>query len=405
MADQSARTLEFPPAGGAVELRHLRSFVAVAEELNFGRAAERLYITQPALSRQIAGLEQAVGCELLRRSTRRVELTLAGEALLDRARPLLRDADDAVLAAQSVGGEIMARIARMWKLAGAGESTDLEDQRAAFEALHAQFEMPAGVQVRPSNAGGVAALIIDEESSAAPPGILYLHGGAFVVGSAFGYRPLAGALARACRRGVLVPDYRLAPEHPFPAALDDARTAYQWMLERGGDPARIVLAGDSTGAGLAVALLLRLRDLGLPLPAGAALLCPAADLTVPSFDPDPEDALLQTFSEFWRGCIASYVGDHRLDDPLVSPALGDLSGLPPLLIQGGTGDLFFGESETLAARAREHGVETQLELFAVDAHAFQMFWPFLPDAADALDSLGDFVRARTDVLGGAAVAG
>src|SRR4051794_2899817 len=125
------RVLAFPTAADAVELRHLRSFVAVAEELNFGRAAERLYITQPALSRQIRMLEQLVGCQLLRRTTRRVELTLAGEALLERARRLLREVDDAVLAVQSLGGEIMARIAGLWQLVGdhVGEKADLEEQR------------------------------------------------------------------------------------------------------------------------------------------------------------------------------------------------------------------------------------------------------------------------------------
>jgi len=299
-----------------------------------------------------------MGFELLIRSTRRVELTLAGEAPLERSRRLLRDADDAVLAVQSVGGEIMARIARLWKDVGAGETQDLEQQRTAYEALLAHFDVPAGMQVRPTNAGGVPALLVGEQL-AEPPGVLFLHGGAFVLGSAFGYRPLAGALARACGRGVLVADYRLAPQHPVPAALDDAQAAYEWMLERGGDPARIVLAGDSTGGGLAVALLLRLRDHRVPLPAGAALFCPAADLNVPAFVPDPEDAVLHTLSEFWRGCIASYAAGRPTDDPLISPVLGDLAGLPPLLIQAGTGDLLLGQAETLAERAREYGVETQ----------------------------------------------
>ena len=225
MSGVSARVLKLPAAGSAVELRHLRSFVAVAEELNFGRAAERLYITQPALSRQITGLEQAIGCELLRRSTRRVELTLAGKALLERARPLLRDADDAVLAVQSLSGEIVARVAQLWQ--PVGDQGDLELQRAAYESLLAHFDVPSGVQVRPVNAGGVPALVVAEDP-AATPGVLYLHGGGFVMGSAFGVRPLAGALAMAAGRGVLVADYRLAPEHAFPGALDDAYAAYEW---------------------------------------------------------------------------------------------------------------------------------------------------------------------------------
>ena len=125
------KLLAFPQAPEAIEFRHLRSFVAVAEELNFGRAAERLYISQPALSRQIRSLEQLVGCELLRRSTHRVELTIAGEALLDRARPLLREVDEAVSATQSVGGELVARVAAP---VGAGRRGGVDNADAAGDA-------------------------------------------------------------------------------------------------------------------------------------------------------------------------------------------------------------------------------------------------------------------------------
>jgi acetyl esterase/lipase len=406
MAEPDARVLAFPAAADAVELRHLRTFVAVAEELNFSRAAERLYITQPALSRQIRALERLVGCELLRRSTRRVELTLPGEALLDRARPLLREVDDAVLAVQSLGGEIMARIAALWQLVGdhLGDGGDLQDQRAAYETLLAQFDVPAGLQVRPSNAGGVPALLVAEDCAAAP-GILYLHGGGFVMGSAFGFRPLAGALALASGCGALVVDYRLAPEHPFPAALDDAHAAYRWMLERGGDPAQLVLAGDSTGGGLALALLLRLREEGLPLPAGVVLLCPVADVNASTIDPDTLDPPRRLFSDFWHGCIAAYLAGHSSHDPLVSPLFGDLAGLPPLLIQAGTAELLLSEAQALHDRAQEQAVPTQLQLYPADAHVFHLFWSFLPEAADALQAAGHFVRARTTALGDAATTG
>ena len=395
VAESNARVLVFPGAADAIELRHMRSFVAVAEELNFGRAAERLYITQPALSRQIRALEQLVGCELLRRSTRRVALTVAGEALLERARALLRDVDDAVLAVQSVGGEIAARIVGMWQEVGeAADSGDLERPRAAYEELFERFEVPAGVRVRPINARGVHALLVAEQPSEAA-GVLFLHGGGFVLGSAFGYRSLAGALALASGRGVLVADYRLAPEHPYPAALDDAHAAYTWMVERGGDPAQLIFAGDSVGGGLALSLLLRLRDEGSPLPAGAALLCPAPDLTLSQDDFDLDDPVLRTFGDFWQGCVEGYCAGHPPDDPLVSPLFGDLSGLPPLLIQAATGDLHFAQVRALNDRAQEHAVQTQLQLYPVDTHIFQLFWSFLPEAADSLDAAGQFIRALT----------
>ena len=227
--------ISLPQAPEAIELRHLRSFVAVADELNFGRAAARLYLSQPALSRQISSLERLVGCELLRRSTHRVELTMAGEALLGRARQLLQSLDEAVSVTRSLGGELLARVNRHLELAGLGSEVtdpgqDLQELRDAVEALHAQFEPPPGISVRPVNAAGVAALLNSpgpEESAT----ILYLHGGGYMTGSAFGYRPMTGCLADAARAGVLVPDYRLAPEYPFPAAVEDAMRAYLWMLD------------------------------------------------------------------------------------------------------------------------------------------------------------------------------
>src|SRR3984885_14518145 len=208
MDDENAEVVSLPQAPDAIELRHLRAFVAVADELNFGRAAARLYLSQPALSRQIRALERLVGCDLLRRSTHRVELTIAGEALLERARGLLREVDEAVSAARSVGGELLARIARHWESFAKVSPADLQELRIAFEGLHAQFEPPPGITVRSVNAGGVPGLLLTPQPEA-PATLLYLHGGGHVVGSAFGYRPLAGALGGRAGTGIGVPDYRL----------------------------------------------------------------------------------------------------------------------------------------------------------------------------------------------------
>jgi monoterpene epsilon-lactone hydrolase len=224
----------------------------VADELNFGRAAARLYLSQPALSRQISSLERLVGCELLRRSTHRVELTLAGEALLGRVRELLQSLDEAVSVTRSLGGELLARVNRHWELAGLDSEVtdpgqDLQELRDAVEALHGQFEPPPGISVRPVNAAGVPALL-NSPGPEDPATILYLHGGGYMTGSAFGYRPMTGCLADAASAGVLVPDYRLAPEYPFPAAVQDAVRAYLWMLDQGAGAARVTVAGDSAGA-------------------------------------------------------------------------------------------------------------------------------------------------------------
>ena len=198
---ESGHLLPFPQAPDGIELRHLRAFVAVAEELNFGRAAERLYISQPALSRQIRALEQFVGCELLRRSTHRVELTIAGEALLDRARKLLRDVDEAVAEALAVGGELLGRAVKLLEpLSGlVAQEAGLHEAREAFERLQAEFSPPPGTSVRPVTAGGVPSLVVSPADRPEPT-VLYLHGGGYVLGSAFGYQARTPARWRPRRR-------------------------------------------------------------------------------------------------------------------------------------------------------------------------------------------------------------
>jgi epsilon-lactone hydrolase len=377
----------FPQAPEAIELRHLRAFVAVAEELNFGRAAERLYITQPALSRQIRTLEQLLGCTLLRRTTHRVELTLAGEALLDRVRPVLREVDATISTVQSVGGELAGRVARLWEpLAQAvAADADLQEQRTAYEKMLANFEPPPEVTVTPTNANGVPSLLVAQQPDD-PPRLIHFHGGGYCRGSAFGYRPLAGALALAADVGVLVPDYRLAPEHPYPAAIDDAISAYEWMLDRGVAPEEVTLCGDSSGGGLVVSVLLTLQQRGLRRPGGAILMCPWVDLTLSLQDDVPD---------IMRRSADAYLGAHPADDPVVSPLTADLSGLPPLLIQAATGDQRLDDANALVDRAREHGVDARLDLYSVDAHVFQLFFSFLPEAAEALQKAGSFVREVT----------
>jgi monoterpene epsilon-lactone hydrolase len=218
------------PVPETIELRHLRSFVAVADELNFSRAAQRLFLSQPALSRQIRSLERLIGCELFRRSTQRVELTLAGEALLTRARTLLADADEAIAVTRSVGGELTARMASIWRpwVEATANIGDLDQIRATTEELHSRFAPPAEVVTTATVAGGVPALRLTapEASDAA---ILFLHGGGHIAGSAFGYRHLVGAIAAAAGIPAVVIDYRLAPEHPYPSAVEDAMNAYGWL--------------------------------------------------------------------------------------------------------------------------------------------------------------------------------
>ncbi|MFB8002647.1 alpha/beta hydrolase fold domain-containing protein [Nocardia sp. NPDC056000] len=383
-----------PKAPDAIELRHLRAFVTVAEELNFGRAATRLYVSQPALSRQIRGLERLVGCDLLRRTTHRVELTLAGEALLDRARRILDDVDEAVSATRAVGGELLARIAQYWEPFG-DPDPELGVLRTAYEDLHAQFPPPPEVTVRPANAGGVPSLLVRTEQPNDTT-VLYLHGGGYIAGSAFGYRSLAGALTVAANSSTLIPDYRLAPEHPFPAAVDDAVSAYRWLLDTGVEAENITLAGDSVGAHLTISVLLRLREEQLPQPASVVLLCPGIDLHCGTLDAQLPDAQPGKVSgaHFHRRIVPDYLAGHRDDDPIVAPLLADLTGLPPLLIQASTGDSHLTDAHQLLDHAQAHGVRARLELYPVETHNFHLFWSFLPEAADALEQAGKFIREQ-----------
>jgi acetyl esterase/lipase len=387
----AGQVLPIPQAPDAIELRHLRAFGAVAEELNFSRAAARLYLSQPALSRQIRALERLVGCDLLRRSTHGVELTLAGDALLDRARRLLRDVDDAVAATRAVGGELDGRMAKAWgPVVDLDAGADLPEMRVAYEGLHAQFAPPPEIAVLPVNTGGVPALLVTPRADQ-PATVLYLHGGGYVMGSAFGYRPLAGALASAAGAAVLVPEYRLAPEHPFPAALEDALAAYRWILDRGADPGGVTLAGDSSGGGLVFSVLTSLRRRGLPMPGGAVLLCPWVDPRCESQAGDPAEPVVGL--ELLRQYVGYYLGDQPIDDPVVNALAADLAGFPPLLIQAGTGDILRHDAQRLTDRAVDHGVDARLELYPVTTHVFQIFWSFLPEAADALQQAGRFIQS------------
>ena len=392
--DEPQNVLALPQAPDAIELRHLRAFVAVADDLSFSRAAQRLFISQPALSRQIRGLERLVGCDLFRRSTQRVELTLAGEALLARAQALLADLDDAISVTRSVGGELAGRMALLWEpwARASADVADLDGIRAALEELHGQFTPPPDVAVAPVIAGGVPALRVTPESaSPAAATVLFLHGGGYVAGSAFGYRHLAAAIATAAQAPALVIDYRLAPEHPYPAAVQDAVNAYLWLRDTGGDQARIVVAGDSAAGGLVMTVLLALRERGLEMPAGAALLCPWVDLTGRTQRP-AQDSPLVFSPEMAHRLAQAYLAGHPVDDPLLSPLQTSLAGLPPLLIQAASGDAVLQEAQLLARHATQCGVDASITVYPVPTHDFHVFWSFLPEARDAIDQLGRFVR-------------
>ncbi len=307
--------------------------------------------------------------------------------------------DEAVSAAQAVGGELVARVARLWELViDAGSAAhELGGLRTAYEGLHAQFSPPPELDVLPVNANGVAGFTLTARPDQ-PVTLLYVHGGGYALGSAYGYRPIAGALAAASGTGALIAEYRLVPEHPFPAALDDCLRAYEWMLERGAEPEDVTVAGDSSGGGLAVSVLMALAQRGLPMPGGAVLFCPWVDLSGGTLEKRKEEVPLAAF-KVARGFAEAYLDGHPVDDPLVSPLTADVSDLPPLLIQAATGDVQLEDAKLLADRARAHGVDVRLELYPVDTHVFQIFWSFLPEAVDAICRAGQFVQETRAAAG------
>ncbi len=221
-------------------------------------------------------------------------------------------------------------------------------------------------------------------------GVLYLHGGGYVLGSLDTHAELMARVAASCRAPVLGVDYRLAPEHPYPAAIDDALASYEHLIEAGIKPEAIVLAGDSAGGGLALALLLKLKELGKPMPAGAVLFSPWSDLTgsgdsVQSrgeVDPMISPGMLDPMAEL-------YLSGTSASDVLASPLFGDLAGLPPLLIQVGDHEILLDDSTRLATAAKAAGVATEIEIYAGGFHVFQN-QPHLPESAEALGSMGKF---------------
>ncbi|GAA4355113.1 hypothetical protein GCM10023185_17700 [Hymenobacter saemangeumensis] len=224
--------------------------------------------------------------------------------------------------------------------------------------------------------------------------MLYLHGGGYVLGSLNTHRSLVGSLAQRCGLNILTINYRKAPDHPFPAALDDARRAYRWLLRQGYQPHNIVLAGDSAGGGLALALLLALRDAGDAMPAAAVGLSPWTDLLLPLTVlrrvAREEVLLLEALQMRTWGPL--YAHKTPLAHPLLSPAQADLHGLPPLLIQVSTAEVLFDDVLRFVDKARAAGVPVTLQPFDGLVHWWHLFWRLVPEARQALDQVAGFVH-------------
>ncbi|MEA2008269.1 MAG: alpha/beta hydrolase [Chloroflexota bacterium] len=287
---------------------------------------------------------------------------------------------------------IIKKIIRL-KMSGWADGS-IEEQRAKQEKTTKVAIIPEDVKCQPVDVEGTPAEWI--EIPGADLGVLlYLHGGGYALGSIDTHRELIARLARATQLRGLPLDYRLAPEHPFPAALEDAVKAYRWLLAQGFEPGQVFIAGDSAGGGLALATLVNLREAGVPLPAGAICLSPWTDLALTGTsihskakaDPmlDPES--LYQYVEY-------YVGEYETTNPLISPLYADVEGLPPLLIQVGADEILLDDATRFAEKARKSGVDATLEVWDEMFHVFQIT-PFLTEAKQAVNHIAEFVSRNS----------
>lgn len=273
------------------------------------------------------------------------------------------------------------------------EANALELMRSSMESLK-HISHLRGIRAESVAAAGVPALWLRNHEQGAPF-LLYLHGGGYVSGSPQTHLALMAELSAVSGAQVLAPDYRLAPEAPYPAALEDAWCAYWWLLLQGVPPAQIVVAGDSAGGGLSLALLLALRDAGAPLPAGGLLLSPWLDLAHTGSSLHTNAHLDYLNLAILRSVAQMYLGGQDPRTPLASPLYADLRGLPSLLIQVGTCELLLDDSRRLAQRASAAGVAVELELWENMIHVWHFMFAIEARARQALQRAGRFVRAAT----------
>jgi acetyl esterase/lipase len=288
-------------------------------------------------------------------------------------------------------------VASMLRAAPFDPAGDLREQRPLFEKMITAAPVPADVVTTPGQLGGVPVIRIDIPGTTTDGVILYFHGGFFAIGSAATSVGLASDLARKARMQVVTVDYRLAPEHPYPAAPQDAMTAYRGLLDSGQDFAQVALAGESAGANLAVVTLAAIQHAGLPQPASAVLMSPMADLAAAGQSITAKaavDPVITADAVRVRG--RDYLNGTDPHDPAVSPVYGSLAGLPPLLIQAGSHEVLLDDAIRLAARAAYDDVAVTLDVVPGVPHVFQAFAALLDEGEAALTRAGAFLREHAN---------
>ena len=288
---------------------------------------------------------------------------------------------------------------------------NVKEQRLVFEEMMGAIPISADVAASPGRLGGIPVVNIDVDSADPEQVILYFHGGAYAVGTAASSVGLASDLGRSAKARLVSVDYRLAPEHPYPAALEDAMAVYRGLLASGVSPSAIAIAGESAGAGLVAATLVAVKRAGLPLPSAAVMMSPWVDLTLSGDSMSEKAALDPALTPDGLKLRASdYVGKGDPADGLLSPIFADLTGLPPLLVQVGSHEILLDDATRLAARAAAVDVAVTLQVTPEVPHVFQAFASMLDEGGAALTQAGDFLRLHFaadpgDVLGEPVAAG
>lgn len=288
--------------------------------------------------------------------------------------------------------------------AASGAPAPLEEQRASYEKRIETYvghplALPEGTRVESVDVDGIPAEWISPAGADQERVVLFFHGGAYVLGSLTSHREIVARLSAAALVRSLQVGYRLAPEHVFPAALDDALTAYRWLLDQGIKPEHVILAGDSAGGGLSLALLQVVRDQHLPIPAGVVLLSPWTDLAGTVESRTTRNEADPIFSEDLINFLANfYAGTEEKQNPRLSPVYADLHGFPPLLIEVGKDEVLLDDALQLAEHARVAQVPVELTVWEGMWHVFQQHASVLPEGQQSIENIGRFIRSQTKAL-------
>nr|WP_320026908.1 alpha/beta hydrolase fold domain-containing protein [uncultured Acetobacterium sp.] len=273
------------------------------------------------------------------------------------------------------------------------KNTSIEKLRRDCDESAARFFKPIeSINYRESNYPDFYAEWVEIKDAPKDKAVLYFHGGGFVMGNARSHRNIVGNFVKHLGINALVFDYRLAPEHPAPAAVDDSAAIYGWLIEQGYQPRNIVFAGDSAGGGIALATLLKCKDDGMPLPRVCAVFSPCTDMTISGAshmtrvkaDPCTPKGANETYLDY-------YIGEGEPKHPYASPLFGDLSGLPPTIIQVGDNETLRDDSTRFAQKAKDAGVEIQIKVWKEMFHCFPLLAPMFPEATEALEEVCQFI--------------